>query len=111
MQQKKVGKNGAPRSGWGNSGQHKCHFCRKRFHNGEEMIFNTGDGYNCMYMHRSCLDDWLKKHPPFKAGESTATRKQAEIDAEFEALRVALEAEVLKAKRRRPKKATAKIVR
>lgn len=72
-----------------------CHFCRKTVAKGEEDIYWGGD--DPRHMHRVCLDNWLKAHPPLPGAISKITSAE-EIEKEFLKLQRRLKAQVRKKK-------------
>lgn len=84
--------------GWNWREYRKCHFCRKTITKGEEYV-GFGDD-NRKSMHRTCLDNWLRSHPPKKDGAAKKVMSDEEAEKEFEKLRRAL----LQATKPTPKK-------
>lgn len=80
----KIGTGKPSKTGWYDSNRYrKCHFCRKNISKGEEWI---GMGMDMgKSMHRVCLDNWLRKHPPLNAPCKILSDEEAE--AEFEKIR------------------------
>lgn len=93
MQRKMVKTTTRNNGGWygGYSYTPKCHFCKRTFKIGEEQITMGGGGRD---MHRNCLDAWLKKNPPLKTAKKASKfeeeDKKAQLEKEFEALRLKL---------------------
>jgi hypothetical protein len=69
----------------------KCHFCRRVFNRGEEMISLGGVQANVARdMHRTCLDNWLHEHPPMDGGAAQKTQSAEDIEKEFKRIQRAL---------------------
>lgn len=73
----------------------KCHFCRRTLDKGEEDIVYGGD--DPKHMHRVCLDNWLKEHPPLPEAVCKMTSAE-QIEQEFNKLQRKLKAQARRAK-------------
>lgn len=51
-------------------------------------------------MHRSCLDDWLTKHPPIPGGGAAKKKTDEELEKEFQRLQRNLRAKIRREKTR-----------
>lgn len=58
-----------------------CHACRKKFQKDEEYVGVGGD--TSSYIHRTCLDNWLRDHPPLEGGGAQKVLSHEQIESEF----------------------------